>query len=92
MGAIKTKVRYYPAEDILRVEFGSPRAAITIAMGDGGLARLDVKTHELIGLEILNFRERLEAQALPSWPLPLVSQTETHNGDKPSIPQALYCT
>jgi uncharacterized protein YuzE len=59
--------KYYPAEDILVIQFVEPREAITVEIGDGGLARVDPETREVIALEILNWRERLEALALPAF-------------------------
>jgi uncharacterized protein YuzE len=59
--------KYYPAEDILVIQFVAPREAITVEIGDGGLARVDPETREVIALEILNWRERLEARALPAF-------------------------
>jgi uncharacterized protein YuzE len=59
--------KYYPGEDTLVIQFVEPREAITVEMGDGGLARVDPETREVIALEILNWRERLEARALPAF-------------------------
>ena len=80
MGQTEPTITYLPDEDILSVELGPARPAITIEIGDGGLVRIDMETHEVIAFEVLNFRERLEAGSLPG---------PATNGDKPHIPQGI---
>jgi hypothetical protein len=59
--------KYYRTEDIIVIQFVEPREAITVEIGDGGLAHVDPETREVIALEILNWWERLEACALPAF-------------------------
>ncbi len=68
MGETAPEVIYRAEEDILVLRFGEPRAAITLEMGDGTLARIDPDTGELVGFEILRYRERAaqSEQASPS--------------------------
>lgn len=45
--------------DVLYLSVGSPRPALSVDLGDGLIARYDGERHEVVGLTIVGFRERL---------------------------------
>jgi len=49
---------YDKTNDVLYVSFGRPREAICVDVGDGNLVRLDMKTNEITGITILDFRRK----------------------------------
>lgn len=60
--------------DILYVSQGPPRAdAESDEVGDGIIARLDPRTHEVIGFTILNFLKRSD-RPLPTTVLPFKAE------------------
>lgn len=60
--------------DILYVSQGPPRAdAESDEVGDGIIARLDPRTHEVIGFTILNFLKRSD-HPLPATVLPFKAE------------------
>ena len=51
-------IDYDKTNDVLYVSFGPPREAICVDTGDGNLVRLDMKTNEIAGVTILDFKEK----------------------------------
>lgn len=51
-------IRYDDLVDVLYISFGKPRPAISTEIGDGDLVRVDPHTNEVIGITILDFKER----------------------------------
>ncbi|MCI0495929.1 DUF2283 domain-containing protein [candidate division KSB1 bacterium] len=54
------KFSYYPPSDELNIHFGEPKPCISKEIADEIYIRLDVKTREIVGLTILNFRQRFK--------------------------------
>lgn len=73
---MKDSLQYFfdKEADILYVSQGAPRAdAESEEVGDGIVARLDPKTHEVTGFTILNFLKRSD-QPLPTTVLPFKAE------------------
>jgi len=51
---------YNPPSDELNIHFDEPRPCISKEIMDEIYLRVDIKTHEIVGLTILNFRERFK--------------------------------
>ncbi len=51
-------IDYDKTNDVLYVSFGPPRKAICVDVRDGNLVRLDMKTNEIVGVTILDFRRK----------------------------------
>ncbi len=51
---------YYPAGDELNIHFDEPRPCISKEIADEVYLRLDAETREIVGLTILNFRQRFK--------------------------------
>jgi hypothetical protein len=69
------RIQYNRDGDVLYVSIGEPRAANTLPDDEGVLIRQDPKTHEIVGVTILDYEERfrhlpdlawLETKSLPS--------------------------
>lgn len=52
------KIRYDDSADVLYISFGDPRPAIAIEVNVGDLVRIDPSTREVVGITILDFKER----------------------------------
>ena len=52
------KIRYDSKSDVLYISCGKPRPAIAFEVKAGDLVRIDPYTDEVVGITILNFRER----------------------------------
>jgi uncharacterized protein YuzE len=55
---LNLNVRYDTSADVLYISFGTPRPGIATEFGDGELVRLDPDTNEIVGVTILDFKER----------------------------------
>ncbi len=55
---IETEVRYDKAADVLYISFGKPRPGLTSEVNEGDLVRIDPDTNEIVGITILDFKER----------------------------------
>jgi len=51
-------IDYDQTNDVLYVSFGPPQESICVDVGDGNLVRLDMKTNKIVGVTILDFREK----------------------------------
>jgi len=69
------KFSYHPPSDELNIHFGEPRPCILREITDEIYLRLDKETREVVGLTILNFRQRFnKAKVKPmSFDLPVVA-------------------
>mgnify|MGYP006298298209 CR=1 FL=1 len=56
---------YDEEADVLYIAIGQPRPAVTVDLGEGLFARYDEAAREVVGLTVLNMRDRLLA-GLPS--------------------------
>jgi uncharacterized protein YuzE len=57
MGKTNFHLKYDPSTDILHMAFGKAKKAISVEQEPEVFARIDPKTHELVGLTILGFKE-----------------------------------
>ena len=74
---------YYPPSDELNIHFGEPRPCISKEIADEIYLRLDSETREIVGLTILNFRQRFtEAKSKPlSFDIPVLAHIQLPNLD-----------
>lgn len=54
------KFSYYSPSDELNIHFDEPKPCISKEIADEIYIRLDIKTREIVGLTILNFRQRFK--------------------------------
>ena len=52
------KIRYDSKSDILYISCGKPRPGIALEVKAGDLVRIDPYTDEIVGITIIDFRER----------------------------------
>ena len=52
------KIRYDDLADVLYISFGDPRPGIAIEVNDGDLVRVDPYSDEIVGITLLDFKER----------------------------------
>jgi len=52
------KIEYDTESDVLYISCGKPRPGIALEVKAGDLVRIDPYTDEVVGITILNFRER----------------------------------
>jgi uncharacterized protein YuzE len=52
------KILYDEKSDVLYISFDSPRPGISNEVDEGNLVRTDPKTDEIIGITIIDFKER----------------------------------
>lgn len=68
MAAVETpdavRIEYDRRLDMVAITLGEPQPALSVELGDGAIARVDLRTHEVIGLEIYDCR----AVFLPNHP------------------------
>lgn len=57
MGKKGFHLKYDPDTDILHVAFGQARRAISLEKEPEVFVRVDPKTHEIVGLTVLGFRQ-----------------------------------
>ena len=55
-------IAYDKKADVLYISFGKPKAAVCIEKEVGVLLRLDPITDEIVGITILNVKEKLRRQ------------------------------
>ena len=55
---LETKVLYDQIADVLYISYGKPRPAISTEVSEGDLVRTDPKTSEVVGITIIDFKER----------------------------------
>jgi len=58
MKKTKFKVNYDISADVLYISFGSIRPGIAIEVHSGDFIRIDPYTDEIVGITLLNFKER----------------------------------
>lgn len=51
-------IDYDEDADVLYISLGQPKPAISIEVNDGDLMRVDPFTDELVGITVLDFKER----------------------------------
>ena len=51
-------INYDEDADILYISLGRPQPAISVEVNDGNLMRVDPFTDELVGITVLDFKER----------------------------------
>lgn len=51
-------ISYDDSADVLYISFGNPRPGIATEVNDGDLVRIDPDTNEIIGITIIDFKER----------------------------------
>jgi len=56
------QTRYVPSLDMVAITLGEPRPAYAIDGEDGAIARIDLETNEVIGLELYDCRARFLPQ------------------------------
>ncbi len=57
-------IDYDKDADVLYLSFGKPKGAVTEEIGDVGV-RLDEKTHEVLGLTVMNFMRNMKKKHEP---------------------------
>ena len=67
---IDLKISYDEEADVLYISFGKPRPGIAVEVNDGDFVRVDPYTDRVVGITILDFRERF-------MPLPSMSLEES---------------
>ena len=55
---IETKVCYDKTNDVLYISYGEPCQGIATEVSEGDLVRTDPKTDEIVGITIIDFKER----------------------------------
>lgn len=63
METARPEVTYRQREDMLILRFGPAVPAVTVELGDGMLVRVDPKTEEIVGIEVLNLSKRVRGAA-----------------------------
>ncbi len=53
-----TIIEYDRAADVLYISFGETRPAIAVDVGEGDLVRIDPFTDEIVGITLLDFKDR----------------------------------
>ena len=53
-----TRIDYDKMADVLYISFGAPKAAISDEVDDGDFVRVDPFTDEIVGITLLDFKER----------------------------------
>ncbi len=51
-------INYDEDADVLYISLGRPQPAISVEVNDGNLMRVDPFTDELVGITVLDFKER----------------------------------
>jgi uncharacterized protein YuzE len=72
------KISYDDGVDVLYISFGEPRTGIAVEINDGDFVRVDPYTDKVIGITILNFKERF-------MPLDTVSLEESARNIIPKV-------
>ena len=54
----KLEISYNAGVDVLYISIGEPRPGIAAECNDGDFIRLDPATNEVVGITLLDFRER----------------------------------
>jgi len=55
---LNLKISYDDFSDVLYISFGDPRPGIATEVNDGDLVRVDPESMEVIGITIMDFKER----------------------------------
>ena len=55
---LNLQVRYDDLADVLYISFGDPRPGIAVEVNGGDLVRVDPYTNEVVGITLLDFKER----------------------------------
>ena len=55
---INLKINYDEISDVLYISFGDPRPGIATEINEGDLVRIDPDTNEVVGITIIDFKER----------------------------------
>lgn len=55
---LNLQIRYDDLADVLYISFGDPRTGIAVEANDGDLVRVDPYTDEIVGITLLDFKER----------------------------------
>ncbi len=58
LNTLNLKVSYDGVSDVLYISFGDPRPGIATEVNGGDLVRTDPETNDVIGITIIDFRER----------------------------------
>jgi uncharacterized protein YuzE len=54
----EVQIDYDKRADVLYISYGNPRPGIALEVNDGTLVRIDPYTDDIVGITIINFRER----------------------------------
>ena len=54
----QTIIRYDDQADVLYISFGDPCPGIAVELNNGDLVRVDPYTDEIVGITLLDFKER----------------------------------
>lgn len=57
---IKLRFSYYAPSDELNIHFDEPKPCVSKEIADEIYLRLDIETRKIVGLTILNFRQRFK--------------------------------
>ena len=57
---------YDEEADVLYLSFNEPQSALGLDIGDGTIVRYNEKTNDIVGLTIINFRERVMREFISS--------------------------
>ena len=52
-------LEYDEEADVLYLSFSEPQSAMGIDIGEGTIVRYNEKTHDIVGITIISFRERM---------------------------------
>lgn len=62
MGKKSFNLKYDPKTDILHLAFGKAKKALSIEQEPEVFVRFDTKTHEMVGLTVLGFKQNFLSQ------------------------------
>lgn len=62
MGKKSFNLKYDPETDILNIAFGRAKKAVSVEKEPEVFVRLDPKTHEILGLTVLGFKQNFLSQ------------------------------
>lgn len=73
MGKKNFNLKYDPNTDILHVAFGKAKKALSIEQEPEVFVRLDPKTHEIVGVTVLGFKQNFLSQKQDITLIPSIS-------------------
>jgi len=83
----KLRFSYYPPSDELIIHFDEPKPCISKEIADEIYIRLDIETRKIVGLTILNFRQRFKGakDKVLSFDLPVLANIRLSKSEAESL-------